>query len=109
MKTAKEIIRDLLISAQTNSVLKIQLKGVKNPVITAVESVGRKRILLKPTCLYGYALKKRSIALADIVNVVRYKTRFNNPMFEKLRFIRKNISNIRQNFGSVNEPQAGVA
>lgn len=109
MKTAKEILQDILISAETKCVLKIKLKGVENPVITAVERVGKNRIILKLTCLYGYTLEKRSISLTDIEAVTRYKTRFNHPLFEKLRFIRNNISDIRRNFGSLNERQAGVA
>lgn len=109
MKTAKEIFQDILISAATNCVLKIKLKGIKNPVITAVDRVTKQRIILKPTCLYGYALKNRSISLPEIESVTRYRTQFNHPLFEKLRYIRTNISDIRRNFGSLDERQTGLA
>lgn len=105
MKTTKEILRDILISAETSCVVKIKLKGVKNPVITAVERVEKKKIVLKPTCLYGYTLAKRTITLAEIESLTRYKTLFNHPLFERLRFIKNNIVEIRKNFGSFNEQQ----
>src|SRR5687768_2094356 len=105
MKTTKEILRDILISAETNCVVKIKLKGVKNPVITAVDRIEKKKIVLKPTCLYGYTLAKRTITLAEIESLTRYKTLFNHPLFERLRFIRNNIVEIRKNLGSFNEQQ----
>lgn len=98
MKSKKEILEDILKSAESNCVLKIKLRNVPNPVITAVEKVGKNKITLKPTCLYGYEIEKRDITLTEIESVKRYNTRFNNPLFEKLRFIRSNISTIRQNF-----------
>lgn len=107
MKTAKEIFRDILISAQTNCVLKIKLKDSEKPMITAVEKVGKKRIVLKPTCLYGYELEKRYITLPEIETVKRYKTQFDNPLFERMRFIKNNISKVRRSFGSLNEPSTG--
>ena len=97
MKTKKEIFQDVLISAKTNCVLKIKLKGAHNPVITAVDKVDRKKIVLKPTCLYGYPLDRRNITLPEIESVMRYKTYFNHPIFEKLRFIKNNLSAIRKN------------
>ena len=104
MKTKKEIFRDLLISAETNCVLKIKLRGVANPVITAVDKISPKKILLKPTCLYGYALNKREIILAEVESVTRYKTHFNHPIFEKIRFIKNNLSEIRKNIESFQTP-----
>lgn len=98
MKSPKEIFRDILISAQTNCVLKIKLRNVTNPVITAVDRVEKNKITLKPTCLYGYRLNKRTITLLEIESVTRYHTQFNTPIFERLRFIASNISAIRQNF-----------
>lgn len=98
MKSKKEILGDILKSAESNCVLKIKLRNVPNPVITAVEKVEKNKITLKPTCLYGYEIGKRDITLTEIESVKRYNTRFNNPLFEKLRFIRSNISAIRQNF-----------
>ena len=106
MKNAKEVFRDILISCQTNCVLKIKLKGVDNPIITAVDRVSKKTIILKPTCLYGYTLPKRSISLTDIETVTRYHTHFNHPLFEKLRYIKNNISDLRRNFGSFGEQQS---
>jgi len=99
MKSKKEIFRDILISAQTNCVLKIKLKGARNPVITAVDRVDKNMITLKRTCLYGFELEKRTITLLEIENVTRCRTKFDNPIFEKLRYIKNNISAIRQNFG----------
>ena len=98
MTTRSTILDDIQHSAETNSVLKIKLKNVANPLITAVEKVEDKQIILKPTCLYGYEIAKRSIDLSDIESVSRHKTRFNHPVFERLRFIRKHISEIRNNF-----------
>ena len=108
MKTKKEIFRDILMSAQTNCVLKIKLKNVPNPVITAVERVQKNKIILRPTCLYGYKLKKRTITLLDIDNVIRYQTRFDNPLFVKLRYIRHNLAAIRQNIGQMENGQASI-
>jgi hypothetical protein len=98
MKTKKEIFKDILASAQTNCVLKIHLKNVPNPMITAVERVNQNQIVLKSTCLYGYRLPRRKIKLLEIESVKRYKTHFDNPIFQKLRFIRSNFSEIRKNF-----------
>ena len=98
MKTTKEILKEVLASAQTQCVLKISLKNTPNPVITAVDKVSKDQILLKPTCLYGYPLPKRKITLPEIEAVTRYKTNFNHPIFKKLRFIKNNISDIRNNF-----------
>jgi hypothetical protein len=101
MNGPKDIFKEILISAETSCVLKIKLKNEKNPVITAVDKVLRNRIVLKPTCLYGYKLKTRTIALADIEKVTRYKTTFNNPQFTKLRFVRNNIGVIRNGLAAM--------
>jgi len=73
--------------------------GKINGTITAVEKIQKNKIILKPTCLYGYKLKKRNVTLLEIEGITRYKTRFDNPLFEKLRYIKNNISAIRHNFG----------
>ena len=107
MRNAKEVFKDILISAQTNCVLKIKLRDVPNPVITAVDRVSKNKIVLKPTCLYGYELPRRTITLLEVESITRYKTFFDNPLFEKLRFIKNNISDLRKNFGTLgNEPSA---
>jgi hypothetical protein len=108
MKSKKEIFKDILISAQTDCVLKIKLVNHANPVITAVDHISKNKIVLKPTCLYGYKLKKRNITLLEIGQVTRYKTQFNHPLFEKLRFIKNNISQIRRNIGSFADEPSGV-
>lgn len=108
MKSKKEIFRDILISAETNCVLKIKLKDVRNPVITAVDKVGKNKITLKPTCLYGYRLPKRNITLVEIESVTRYKTHFNHPIFEKIRFIKNNLADMRGNLGSFQERTSAI-
>jgi hypothetical protein len=108
MKTKKDILKDILLSAQTHCVLKIKLKNTPTPVITAVEEVNKNQIVLKPTCLYGYQLKKRDITLPEIEAVTRYKTNFHHPLFEKLRFIKNNISEIRNNFGRIKQEPSGT-
>lgn len=108
MKPAKQIFKEILASAETNCVLKIKLRREKNPVITAVEKVMKNQIILKPTCLYGYEIKKRTIALTDIETVTRYRTSFDNPMFARLRFIRNNIGAIRKDFTAISR-QGGIA
>lgn len=107
MRTTKEIFKEILVSAETNCVLKIKLRKQKNPVITAVEKVLKNQIILKPTCLYGYEIKTRTIALTDIETVTRYKTSFDNPLFAKLRFIRNNIGAIRKDFTAISQ-QGGI-
>ena len=108
MKSKKDILKDVLMSAKTHCVLKIKLRDKVNPVITAVEKVSRNQILLKPTCLYGYKLEKRTITLAEIEGVTRYKANFHHPLFEKLRFIRNNISQIRNNFSELHNEPSGI-
>lgn len=103
MKSKKEIFRDILLSAETSCVLKIKLHNVSNPIITAVDTVQKGKIVLKATCLYGYKLRKRTITLPEIEAVTRYKTNFDSPLFEKLRFIKNNISAIRHNFKSFDQ------
>jgi hypothetical protein len=107
MKTSKEIFRDILFSAQTNCVLKIKLKHAKNPVITAVDNVLKNQIILKPTCLYGYEIRRRSIKLIDIESVTRYRTNFDHPMFVRLRFIKNNIAASRYDLKSLDPHTAG--
>lgn len=109
MKSKKEIFSDILVSTETGCVLKIKLKGARNPIITAVERVGKKEIVLKPTCLYGYKLKQRNIRLPDIEDVVRYKTNFHSPLFEKLRFIKNNIAGMRRDFQAVGSEHRTIA
>lgn len=105
MKSSKEIFKDILISAQTNCVLKIKLKKFRNPVITAVDHISKNKIVLKPTCLYGYRLKKRNITLYEIESVTRYQAEFNHPIFERIRFIRNNIRELRRDLStSAREP-----
>lgn len=99
MKTKMEIFGDILISSRTGCVLKIKLRNQKNPVITAVDSVLAKKIVLKPTCLYGYRIEKRVVSLSEIENVTRYEARFDHPLFEKVRFIKDNLRQIRRTFG----------
>jgi hypothetical protein len=108
METKQEILKDVLLSAQTHCVLKIKLKAAPNPVITAVEKVNKDSIVLKQTCLYGYQLEKRAITLPEIEAVTRYKTNFHHPLFEKLRFIKNNISEIRNNFGRMKQDPSGT-
>jgi hypothetical protein len=108
MKSKKEIFTDILISAETGCVLKIKLRNEPTPVITAVEKVQKNKIILKPTCLYGYRLKKRTITLLEVEGVTRYKAHFDNPLFEKLRYIKNNISAIKQNFQAFDTDQASL-
>ena len=96
METRQEIFKQIRLSAETNCVLKIKFRNEKNPLITAVEEVLKEKIVLKPTCLYGYKIERRTVALTDIEGVTLYKTTFDNPLFAKLRFIRDNISTIRK-------------
>jgi hypothetical protein len=103
MKTKKEIFKDILISAQTGSVLKIKLKDQPNPVITAVDHISKNKIVLKPTCLYGYRVARRNITLLEIEAVTRYRTQFDHPLFQKLRFIKDNLSAIRKDFETFND------
>ena len=93
-----EILRDIHASAETGCVLKLKLKDTKNPVITAVDKVSENQIVLKPTCLYGYPLEKRMIMPSEIESVKRYKTHFDSPLFTKLRYIKNNISSLRNDF-----------
>jgi hypothetical protein len=102
MKTKKELFRDILLSANTNCVLKIKLKNAENPIITAVDKVLKNKIILKPTCLYGYKLKKRTISLLEIESIIRYHACFNQPLFVKLRYIKNHISDMRNNRESFN-------
>jgi hypothetical protein len=95
MNTSNATLSDLQASADTGCVLKIKLRDVKNPVITAVDKLVNDDIVLKPTCLYGYPLEKRMITFEDIESVKRYKTYFDSPLFTKLRFIKNNISALR--------------
>lgn len=87
----KIYLQDILLSAQTNCVLKIKVKGVINPIITAVDTVLENEIILEPTCLYGYNLEKRRISFSEIESVTRYRTRFSNPLFVKMRYVKNNI------------------
>ena len=95
MKPGKEILSDIQASAETGCVLKLQLKDARNPVITAIEQISEDRIVLKPTCLYGYPLEHRMVAFSEIEHVQRFKTHFDSPLFAKLRFIKNNISELR--------------
>ncbi len=108
MKSKKEIFKDILISAQTNCVLKIQLVNEDKPFITAVDHISKNKIVLKPTCLYGYKLKKRSITLLEIDTVQRYQTHFDHPLFERMRYVKSNISAIRKRFESLREEPSGA-
>lgn len=107
MQSKKEILKDLLLSAGTGRVLKLTLKNVPNPVITAVDKITRNKIVLKPTCLYGYPLERRTISLLEIEAVRRYKAQFDNPLFERLRFLKNNVSQIRNNIKSWRQGQRG--
>lgn len=91
-----EILNDILISAQTGCVVKLTLRHEKNPVITAVDKVAGDKIRLKRTCLYGYKLKSRQVALQDIETIQRYKTLFDAPLFTHLRFVKNNIGQMRR-------------
>lgn len=101
MKSKKEIFKDILLSAETDCVLKIKLKNIKNPIITAVDRVIQNKIILKQTCLYGYRLRKRTITLLEVESVSRYHAQYNHPMFVKMRFIKNHIGELRNNFESL--------
>lgn len=101
MEFSKEILKHIHASAETGCVLKLELKDAKNPVITAVDEVSEDQIVLKPTCLYGYPLEKRMVALSEIERVKRFKTQFDSPLFSKLRFIKNNISELRNSFKNI--------
>ena len=92
----QEILNDILISAQTGCVVKLKLRNEKNPVITAVDKVAGDKIVLRRTCLYGYEIKNRKVALPDIEMIQRYRTRFDAPLFTQLRFVKNNIGQIRR-------------
>lgn len=108
MEDGGEILKDIIISAETGCVVKLKLKEFVNPVITAVESVSGNTIILKPTCLYGYPLKKRNVRLSDIEQIKRYRTYFNHPLFERIRFIKSNISSVRKNLRSFSKHPVGT-
>jgi hypothetical protein len=108
MKTKKQIFKDILASAHTNCVLKIKTRGDVNPVITAVDRVLKNKIILKPTCLYGFPVKKQTITLMEIESVARYHANFNHPLFVKLRFIKNNIASIRNNMASLDHNRAAI-
>ena len=78
------------------------MSGLYNPAFS------KNKIVLKPTCLYGYKINQRNITLLEIESVTRYKTNFNHPLFEKLRFIKNNISQIRKDFGSFADERTGL-
>ena len=107
MQSKKEILKDLLLSAETGRVLKLKLKDVPNPVITAVDKISKNKIALKSTCLYGYPLEKTELTLLDIEGVKRYKANFDSPLFQKLRFLKNNIKQIRNNITSLREQSGG--
>lgn len=98
MESSKEILSHIQASAETGCVLKLELKDAKNPVITAIDKISEDQIVLKPTCLYGYPLEKRMVALSEIESVKRFKTQFDSPLFAKLRFIKNNISELKNSF-----------
>lgn len=108
MKSRKDILKDILYSAQTGCVVKLNLKNSRNPVITAVDHVSDKSIVLKPTCLYGYPLEKRRISLLDIEEITRYKTHFDNPLFARLRYIKNNLSEVRKSLQSLGTHNGGT-
>jgi hypothetical protein len=108
MKTKKQIFKDILASASTNCVLKIKVRGNPNPVITAIDRLSKNKIILKPTCLYGFPLKKQTLTLLEIESVMRYHANFNHPLFVKLRFIKNNIAAIRNNIETLDHGTAAV-
>lgn len=108
MKSRKDILKDILFSAQTGCVVKLKLKDIRNPVITSVERVSNKSILLKPTCLYGYPLERRKITLLDIEGIKRYKTYFDHPLFARLRYIKNNLSEVRKNIEAIGGQPGGT-
>lgn len=103
MKRKKEILDDLITSAQTGCVLKMKLRNEKNPVITAVHKVVGNKIELKPTCLYGFQIKTPTITLPDIETITRYKICFDAPLFAQLRFVKNNIGQMRKSPGTRDE------
>ena len=101
MKSKKEMFADILFSANTDCVLKINVRNISNPIISAVDRISKNQIILKPTCLYGYPIKKQIITLVEIESVKRYRASFHNPLFVKLRYIKNNISSIRHDAQSL--------
>lgn len=103
MNPVNDSFSDIQASANTGCVLKIKLKDAKNPIITAVEKISGDDIVLKTTCLYGYPIEQRIIRMAEIESIKRYKTSFDSPLFTKLRFIKNNISELRNQFKSLGD------
>ncbi len=101
MESKKEIFREILYSANTNCVLKIKLKRSNSLLITAVDRISKNEIILKPTCLYGYKIKQQKITLLEIDSVTRYHANFYHPLFVKLRYVKDNITALRQNVKSL--------
>ena len=82
--------------------LKIKMKNAINPIITAVDKVMENEILLKPTCLYGFAIETPLIPITEIESVIRYHTNFSHHLFVKMRYIKKNIAAMRINIEPFN-------
>ena len=91
----KEILRELLLSENRGYVLSIKVKNEFQPIKTAVQLVEHNRIVLMPTCIYGYALEKTTLTLLEIEWVKRYRVLYSNPMYESIRMIKENIRLMR--------------
>lgn len=104
MKTSRnEILGELLLSEKADNVLSIKLRDHARPFLTSVDKVLLDKILLQPTCIYGYPLHRRTITLVEIESVTRYNVSFSSPIFERIRQIKDNIRNMRDNIDRINE------
>lgn len=99
IKDKGEMVSELLNSKIENNVLGLFIRGEEELLTTAVTDVidaGDDKIVhLRTTDLHGYPVAKNPVLLSEIRSVVCFKTRYDDPVYLKIRQRRKLIFDSR--------------
>jgi hypothetical protein len=97
MKNYEKIMSDLFKSKKTGNIISLKLKGCDRNILTFVQEVKTNRIVvLNPVTVYGSTLDECIFHLEDIENCRVYSSRYHDPIYVRIRELKKRIDQIRK-------------
>jgi hypothetical protein len=97
MKTElQEIFAELRYSLENGTVVSIRTFQQSKPLLTVVEQFQDDEcVVIRSASLYGHTIVNTRIRISDIRGVIRFRARYEDPVFVRLREIRNTIHTIR--------------
>ncbi len=106
--TYEKLIEAHQRSREKGTATGLRIKGRKSLLITTITEVSpmphKVTVTVNTETIYGEFLSSPEISVDDIEEVVPLRIRYNDPFYEYLRELRRNIRSIRENAGLESNP-----